>query len=61
MLFIFFLKYQPDAMTAALDVFNMIFTAIFTVEFVMKLFGYGLYGYIKEAFNLFDGIVVIIR
>ena len=48
-------------MTAALDVFNMIFTAIFTVEFVMKLFGYGLYGYIKEAFNLFDGIVVIIR
>ena len=45
----------------ALDVFNTLFTTIFVIEFALKLFGYGFYGYIKDAFNVFDGIIVIIR
>ena len=34
---------------------------MFTVEFLLKVIGYGLYGYIKDSFNLFDGTIVIIR
>lgn len=51
---------QPEKMTMALDVFNTIFTTIFTIEMFMKLTGYGFYGYIKDAFNVFDGAIVII-
>ena len=48
-------------MTLVLDIFNTIFTTIFTIEMIMKLTGYGFYGYIKDSFNVFDGVVVIIR
>merc|ERR1712142_1024168 len=51
---------QPLKMTEVLDVFNTIFTTIFAIEFAIKLFGYGPYGYIKEAFDVFDAIVVIV-
>ena len=44
----------------ALEIFNTIFTTVFLIEFVLKFTGYGFYGYIKNAFNVFDGIVVII-
>ena len=47
-------------MTMALEIFNTIFTTVFLIEFVLKFTGYGFYGYIKNAFNVFDGIVVII-
>ncbi|XP_066933924.1 voltage-dependent T-type calcium channel subunit alpha-1H-like isoform X2 [Clytia hemisphaerica] len=51
---------QPSSMTMALEIFNTIFTTVFLIEFVLKFTGYGFYGYIKNAFNVFDGIVVII-
>jgi len=31
---------QPEAYTRALDVLNMIFTAVFTAEFILKLAGF---------------------
>lgn len=52
--------FQPRSMTLSLEIFNTIFTTVFFIEFVLKFFGYGFYGYIKDAFNVFDGIVVII-
>lgn len=52
--------FQPKSMTMALEIFNTIFTTIFLIEFLLKFSGYGFYGYIKDAFNVFDGIVVII-
>ncbi|EDO36844.1 predicted protein [Nematostella vectensis] len=51
---------QPQKMTDVLEIFNYIFTAIFGIEMIMKLIGLGFYGYIKDAFNIFDGTIVII-
>lgn len=48
-------------MTDVLEILNYIFTAIFALEMLIKLVALGLYGYIKDAFNLFDGTIVIIR
>ena len=48
-------------MTDILEIFNYIFTAIFAIEMLLKLLGHGLYGYIKDPYNLFDGSIVIIR
>ena len=42
---------------AILDVF---FAWIFTLEMILKLIGVGLRNYIRDKFNLFDAIIVII-
>ena len=39
---------------------NFIFTSIFTIEMILKLYGMGLKEYVKDTFNVLDGIVVII-
>eukprot|EP00794_Sanderia_malayensis_P008795 gene8795-9735_t len=51
---------DPEKLTEALNIFNYIFTAIFAIEFLLKLYSYGLYGYLKDSFNLFDGTIVIV-
>ncbi|XP_031571362.1 voltage-dependent T-type calcium channel subunit alpha-1H-like [Actinia tenebrosa] len=51
---------QEQEMTDTLEYLNYIFTAIFFLEMLLKLAGLGVYGYIKDAFNLFDGTIVII-
>ena len=44
----------------ALETANLVFTIIFAVEMVLKLVGLGLRGYVSDAFNIFDGVVVVI-
>ena len=39
---------------------NYVFTAIFLIEMVLKLIGLGPIGYIKDPFNDFDAIIVIV-
>lgn len=39
---------------------NYIFTGLFTVEMVLKLFALGFFEYVADSFNLFDGVVVIL-
>lgn len=39
---------------------NLIFTSVFGVEFVVKVYGLGLKGYCGDNFNIFDGIVVLL-
>jgi hypothetical protein len=39
---------------------NTAFTAIFTLEFVMKIVGMGVWLYISDAWNIFDAAVVAI-
>ena len=48
-------------MTDALEVFNIIFTSVFALEMMLKITAFGPYGYIKDAYNLFDGVIVIVR
>ena len=43
-----------------LDIYNKWFTYLFTVEMLLKLGGYGITKYLRDAMNWLDGFVVII-
>jgi Ion transport protein len=45
--------------TKVMEKINIFFTAIFTVEVVIKLLAIGFKHYFKSMFNLFDCLVVI--
>ena len=51
---------MPPAYARTLTISNYVFTGLFTLEMVLKLFALGLFEYIADSFNLFDGIVVIL-
>lgn len=40
---------------------NYVFIGIFTLEMILKLLAEGFLCYIKDAFNVFDGFIVIMR
>ncbi|CAL8071395.1 unnamed protein product [Orchesella dallaii] len=50
---------QPQGYTDALDILNMIFTAIFALEFVLKLAAFRFKNYFGDAWNVFDFIIVL--
>lgn len=52
---------QPVKMTETLEILNIIFTSIFALEMLSKIIAFGPYGYIKDPYNLFDGVIVIVR
>lgn len=39
---------------------NMILTICFVIEMVLKIIGMGIKDYIRDGFNLFDAIVIIV-
>ncbi|XP_063917204.1 voltage-dependent T-type calcium channel subunit alpha-1G-like isoform X2 [Zophobas morio] len=49
---------QPDYLTHLVETSNVIFSAIFAVEMLLKIIAEGLFGYISNGFNVFDGIIV---
>ncbi|XP_030634877.1 voltage-dependent T-type calcium channel subunit alpha-1H [Chanos chanos] len=51
---------QPAELTDVLEISNIVFTSMFALEMLLKLLAYGLYGYISNPYNIFDGIIVII-
>ncbi|XP_037925278.1 muscle calcium channel subunit alpha-1 isoform X4 [Hermetia illucens] len=50
---------QPEWYTEMLDVMNMIFTAVFALEFVFKLAAFRFKNYFGDAWNVFDFIIVL--
>ncbi|XP_024943014.1 muscle calcium channel subunit alpha-1 isoform X2 [Cephus cinctus] len=50
---------QPKFYSDALDVLNMIFTAVFALEFVFKLAAFRFKNYFGDAWNVFDFIIVL--
>jgi len=56
-----FLHLQPTTLTAILEHINLCFAALFGVEMLLKVVGDGLYGYIRDGFNVFDGLIVLLR
>ncbi|XP_011880299.1 PREDICTED: voltage-dependent calcium channel type D subunit alpha-1 isoform X2 [Vollenhovia emeryi] len=50
---------QPQLYTDVLDVLNMIFTAVFALEFVFKLAAFRFKNYFGDAWNVFDFIIVL--
>lgn len=51
---------QPDAMSDALSVLNVIFCAIFLIEMILKLIGLTPAGYFRDGFNMFDCVIVVL-
>lgn len=54
-------NFQPPLLTQVVEYSNYVFIGIFTIEMLFKLLAEGFLMYIKDAFNVFDGFVVIMR
>ncbi|XP_035773797.1 muscle calcium channel subunit alpha-1-like isoform X1 [Anopheles albimanus] len=50
---------QPQPYTEWLDFFNLLFTAVFALEFVFKLAAFRFQNYFGDAWNVFDFIIVL--
>ncbi|KAM7386593.1 hypothetical protein PAMA_009280 [Pampus argenteus] len=51
---------QPRELTDVLEISNIVFTSMFVLEMGFMLLAFGLFGYIKNPYNIFDSIIVII-
>uniref|UniRef100_A0A8D2LVR3 Calcium voltage-gated channel subunit alpha1 H n=1 Tax=Varanus komodoensis TaxID=61221 RepID=A0A8D2LVR3_VARKO len=51
---------QPDELTNALEISNIVFTSMFALEMLLKLLAFGIWDYIKNPYNIFDSIIVVI-
>lgn len=52
---------QPEELTAIVETSNIAFSAIFAVEMLLKVVAEGPFKYIANGFNVFDGVIVILR
>lgn len=52
---------QPAELTMVVEYSNYLFTSIFFVEMILKLVADGIFNYIKNAYNVFDGAIVGLR
>ncbi|XP_062248852.1 voltage-dependent L-type calcium channel subunit alpha-1D [Platichthys flesus] len=50
---------QSHLFNYAMDVLNMVFTGVFTVEMILKLIAFKPRGYVGDAWNVFDALVVV--
>ncbi|XP_074644176.1 muscle calcium channel subunit alpha-1-like [Tubulanus polymorphus] len=50
---------QNESYSAALDYLNMVFTGVFTAEFLLKLVAFRFKNYFGDAWNVFDFIIVL--
>nr|XP_033785401.1 voltage-dependent T-type calcium channel subunit alpha-1I isoform X2 [Geotrypetes seraphini] len=51
---------QPEELTNVLEISNIVFTSMFALEMILKLSAFGLFDYLRNPYNIFDGIIVII-
>ncbi|CAJ0564538.1 unnamed protein product, partial [Mesorhabditis spiculigera] len=49
---------QPEMLTHILEYSNYFFTGLFAFEMLLKVIADGLFGYLSDGFNLFDGGIV---
>lgn len=52
---------QPEELTAIVETSNYVFSAIFAVEMLLKIIAEGPFRYVANGFNVFDGVIVILR
>lgn len=50
---------QPDSWTVFIDVANLVFAGIFTLEAIIKLLGLGVRHYFRSGWNRFDFLIVV--
>ncbi|XP_037648280.1 voltage-dependent T-type calcium channel subunit alpha-1H isoform X2 [Sebastes umbrosus] len=51
---------QPEELTDILEISNIVFTSMFVLEMGFMMLAFGLFGYIRNPYNIFDSIIVII-
>ncbi|MXQ92435.1 hypothetical protein E5288_WYG001086 [Bos mutus] len=51
----------PEELTNILEICNVVFTSMFALEMLLKLAAFGLFDYLRNPYNIFDSIIVIIR
>ncbi|XP_048473334.1 voltage-dependent T-type calcium channel subunit alpha-1I [Rhincodon typus] len=51
---------QPEELTHVLEISNIVFTSMFALEMILKLTAFGFFNYLRNPYNIFDGIIVII-
>ncbi|XP_018494325.1 voltage-dependent T-type calcium channel subunit alpha-1H [Galendromus occidentalis] len=51
---------QPAELTLAVELSNILFTAVFGLEMVLKILAEGFGKYIQSGFNVFDGVIVVL-
>uniref|UniRef100_A0A8C2XU44 Calcium voltage-gated channel subunit alpha1 I n=1 Tax=Cyclopterus lumpus TaxID=8103 RepID=A0A8C2XU44_CYCLU len=51
---------QPAELTNVLEICNIVFTSMFSLEMILKLTAFGSFSYLRNPYNVFDGIIVII-
>ncbi|XP_069920261.1 voltage-dependent T-type calcium channel subunit alpha-1H isoform X2 [Oryctolagus cuniculus] len=51
---------QPEELTSALEISNVVFTSLFALEMLLKLLACGPLGYVRNPYNIFDGVIVVI-
>merc|ERR550519_1046713 len=49
---------QPETLTRVVEISNLVFSTIFTVEMLLKLAAFGFVEYVSDGFNVFDGLIV---
>jgi voltage-dependent calcium channel T type alpha-1G len=52
---------QPEELTAIVETSNIVFSVIFAIEMLLKIIAEGPFKYIANGFNVFDGVIVILR
>jgi hypothetical protein len=55
------LKKKPEVLTSIVEYSNIVFSAIFAIEMLLKITANGLAGYLADGFNVFDGLIVVLR
>eukprot|EP00069_Balaena_mysticetus_P006970 bmy_00977T0 len=50
----------PEELTNILEICNVVFTSMFALEMLLKLAAFGLFDYLRNPYNIFDSIIVII-
>lgn len=56
-----FLIFQPEGLTVIVEISNIVFSAIFAVEMLLKVIAEGPFCYVSNGFNVFDGAIVVLR
>lgn len=52
---------QPEELTVIVETSNIAFSGIFAVEMLLKIIAEGPFKYIANGFNVFDGVIVVLR
>lgn len=52
---------QPEELTVIVETSNIVFSCIFALEMMLKVVAEGPFRYIANGFNVFDGVIVILR